>query len=137
MSADTLRPTRPSGWVVGVMVFTAFLMAMTGFFHAVAGIAALFRDEIYVVGPRYVFAFDLTACGWIHFVVGVVMLAAAFSLRAARTWARAVGIACAALSMLAGFLFVPYYPVWSILIIAFDVLVIGALCLYDQDAALR
>ena len=39
-------------------------------------------------------------------------------------WARAVGIVLAALSAIANFLFLPYSPVWSVLIIALDVFVI-------------
>lgn len=128
---------RPPGWVVGTMVFAAFTMAMTGLFHAAAGMVALFRNEIYVVGPRYVFSFDVTVWGVIHLVIGVVLLAAAFNLRAARTWARVVGIVGAGVSMLAAFLFVPYYPAWSLLIVALDVLVVWGLCRYDQDAAVR
>ena len=52
-----------------------------------------------------------------------------------RLWGRLVGIVLAVLSMIANFLFVPYYPVWSLLIIALDVFVIWALCLYSRDAA--
>lgn len=128
-------PSRPAGWVVATMVLAAFLMGLTGFFHAVAGIVALVHDEIYVVGPRYVFALDLTAWGVIHLLVGALLLAAAFTLRRAKVWARAVGVACAGLSILVAFVFLPYYPLWAILIIAFDVLAVCALCLYSSDAA--
>jgi hypothetical protein len=52
-----------------------------------------------------------------------------------RLWGRVVGIGLVTLSMIANFLFIPYYPLWSLLIIALDVFVIWALCSYDRDAA--
>ena len=57
------------------------------------------------------------------------------ALVSGRLFGRMVGIAIAVLSMLANFLFIPYYPVWSLLIIALNVYVIWALCVYDRDAA--
>jgi hypothetical protein len=53
-------------------------------------------------------------------------------LLSGRTWARVVGITLAVLSAIANFLFIPYYPFWSLLIIALDVLVIWALAAHGQ-----
>ena len=50
-------------------------------------------------------------------------------------WARAVGIMLAVISAIANFFFIPYYPVWAVLIIALDVAVIWALASYGRDAA--
>ena len=101
----------------------------------VEGLAALFDTEIYTVGVRYVFSFDVTAWGWIHLVVGVLLIAAGFAMQTRRLWARSVGIGFASLSMMASFLFIPYYPVWSLLIIALDFFVIWALCPYTGYGA--
>jgi hypothetical protein len=133
-ATDTYQPHSP-GWATGMSVFAAIIMIVIGFFHVVQGIAALFRNEIYVVGAQYVFSFDLTAWGWIHLLAGILLIAAGFAIRTGRVWARSVGIGLAVLSMIANFLFLPYYPVWSLLIIALDVFIIWALCLYSgQDA---
>ena len=132
--SDTNR-SRPAGWVVGMSVFAALVMIMVGFFHVVEGLAALFDTEIYTVGVRYVFSFDVTAWGWIHLVVGVLLIAAGFAMQTRRLWARSVGIGFASLSMMASFLFIPYYPVWSLLIIALDFFVIWALCAYTGSGA--
>jgi hypothetical protein len=125
----------PAGWVVGMALFAATMMVIVGFFHAVQGLAALFENQIYVTGARYVFSFDLTAWGWIHLLVGILLIVTGFAIATGRVWARSVGIGFAVLSMIANFLFLPYYPVWSLLIIALDVFVIWALCLYNRDAA--
>ena len=127
--------SRPAGWVVGMSAFAAIIMLMIGIFHAVQGLVALFANEIYLVGARYVFALDLTTWGWIHLLVGILLIAAGFGIRTGRLWARSVGIACAVLSMIANFLFIPYYPVWSLLVVALAFFVIWALCVYNEDAA--
>jgi hypothetical protein len=127
--------TRPAGWVVGMTAVAVLMMVMIGIFHAVEGLVALFNNEIYLVGARYVFAFDLTAWGWIHLLLGVVLIVAGIGVRTGQLWARSVGIGVVVLSMIANFLFIPYYPVWSLLIIALDFFVIWALCVYNEDAA--
>jgi hypothetical protein len=132
-SVDQPYGQEPATWVMGFAMFAGVTMIILGVFQVIEGLSAIFRDEIYVVGARYVFSFDLTAWGWIHLLLGVLLLAAGVALRTAQTWARSVGIAFAALSMIANFMFLPYYPVWSLLIIALDIVVIWALCLYNRE----
>jgi hypothetical protein len=128
-------PIRPAGWVVGMSLYAATMMIVIGVFHALAGVVALFRNEIYVVRPRYVFAIDVTAWGWIHLLLGILVGFAGYAVISGQHWGRAVGIGLALLSMIGNFLFIPYYPVWSLLIITLDVFVVWALCLFGRDAA--
>src|SRR5215208_4934519 len=125
----------PAGWVVGVTLFAATMMAVIGFFHVVQGLVALFQNQIYVTGARYVFSFDLTTWGWIHLLVGILLIATGFAITTGQVWARSVGIGFAVLSMIANFMFLPYYPLWSLLIIAIDVFVIWALCAFTREDA--
>ena len=124
-----------AGWVVGLSLFAGILMMITGLFNAMEGVVALARNEVYVLTPRYLFAFDLTTWGWIQIVLGIIVLAAGIGVVTGRLWGRVVGITIAALTMLANFAFIPYYPIWSMLIIALNVFVIWALCIYDRDTA--
>jgi hypothetical protein len=110
-------------------------MIITGVFNAMEGVVALARNEVYLAAPRYIFAFDLTTWGWTHILIGIIVLAAGFGVITGQLWGRVVGITIALLSMLANFAFIPYYPVWSLLIIALNVFVIWALCVYNRDAA--
>jgi len=125
----------PSGWAVGLSLFAGILMIIGGVFNAMEGIVALVRNEIYVATPRYLFAFDLTTWGWIQLILGIVVAIAGFGVITGQLWGRVVGIALAALSMLANFAFIPYYPLWSLSIIALNVFVIWALCVYNRDTA--
>lgn len=126
---------RPSGWAVGFVVFAAVMMMLAGGFQTIAGIAAIFEDEFFVVGPNYVYDVDVTAWGWIHLILGVILFAAGAGVLSGATWARVVGITLASLSAFANFFFIPYYPVWSIVIIALDVAVIWALSVYGRPEA--
>ena len=124
-----------ASWAVGLSLFAGMMMIITGLFNTMEGVVALARNEVYAVTPRYIFAFDLTTWGWIQIVLGIIVLAAGIGVVTGRLWGRVVGITIAALTMLANFAFIPYYPIWSMLIIALNVFVIWALCIYDRDTA--
>jgi hypothetical protein len=122
-----------SGWAVGFTVFAAVMMIMVGVWQALAGLIAIVENEFYVQTRNYLFEFDATTWGWIHLVVGVIVAFAGWGLLSGQTWARIVGITLAALSATVNFLFIPYYPFWSMLIIAVDVLVIWALTAHGRE----
>ena len=116
-----------SGWAVGGIAFAATMMTMIGVFQALSGLVAIFNDEFYVVARNYTFDLDVTAWGWIHLIVGIGVFATGLGLFARATWAGVVAIMLCMLSALANFFFIPYYPFWSILVIALNVWVIWAL----------
>lgn len=125
-----------SGWAVGFAVFAGCMMIMAGLFGAITGIAAIINDDLYVIRGDYVFKWDVTAWGWIHLVLGIIVVAAGIAVLTGRTWARVVGMTLAVLSAIANFVFLPYYPVWAIVIIALDVAVIWSLARYSRQAAI-
>ena len=124
-----------SGWTIGSVVFAGVMMMLIGSFQAIAGIAAIFENDFFVVGPNYVYDVDVTAWGWIHLILGVIIFAAGAGALQGATWARVVGITLASLSAIANFFFIPYYPLWSIVIIALNVAVIWALSVYGRRDA--
>ncbi|MGH3507616.1 MAG: DUF7144 family membrane protein [Nocardioidaceae bacterium] len=124
-----------SGAAVGLTVFAAILMVMVGVFHAIQGIVALANDSFYVVGEEYTFEFDVTAWGWIHLIVGVIVALAGVALFRGSVWARTVAVALACLSIIANFMWLPYYPFWSITVIALNVFVIWAVTVHGRDIA--
>jgi len=124
-----------SGAAVGYIMFASFILIMIGIFHAIDGLAAIINNNFYVPVGDYVFKFDVTAWGWIHLIGGIIILIAGFSLYGGAIWARTVGVIVALISAIASFASVPFYPVWSIIVIALDVAVIWALTLHGRDAA--
>ena len=132
-TTQTGRRTDYSAGVAGLTVFAAGLMIMVGIFHAAQGLVAIVNDTFYVVGEEYVFQFDVTTWGWIHLLLGILVAVAGFALFSGAVWARTVGVALAVLSAVANFLWMPYYPFWSIAIIALNVFVIWALTAHGRD----
>lgn len=124
---------QPSGWAIGWTFFAGVMMILVGVWHAIAGLAALFEDQFFVLGKEYVFKFDVTTWGWIHLILGIVIVLAGFGLFSGAVWARTIGVILAVISALAAFAWLPWYPVWGILVIAAAVAVIWALTAHGRD----
>jgi hypothetical protein len=122
-----------SGWAVGFILFAGLMMIMVGIWQALEGLIGIFENEFYVATRNYLFQFDATTWGWIHLLVGLLVAFAGWGLLSGRTWARAVAITLAVLSAIANFLFIPYYPFWSLLIITLDIFVIWAVAAHGGD----
>jgi hypothetical protein len=131
MSSD--EPTASTWWALGTIFFAGAIMLMVGLFQFFQGLAALIKGSFYVVVPNYAYKVDTTAWGWIHMLLGVLVVAAGIYLFVGKLWARIIAILLALLSAVANFFFIPYYPVWSILIIALDVVVIWAIAWHGRD----
>lgn len=131
--SSSQRAGAPSGLAVGTTYAAAIILIIGGICHAMQGVVGLATNEFYVATQRWIFQFDVTAWGWIHILVGLVAVLAGFGLFSGAAWARMVAVAVAAVSILVNFAWLPYYPIWAVLIIAFDVFVIWALTAHGRD----
>ncbi len=122
-------------WAMGIAVFAAVMLIIIGVFHALNGLSAIIDDKFYVVTQNYLYSIDVTTWGWIHLIFGIIVAAAGIYLLRGSFWAVIVGIIVAVLSAILNFLFIPYYPFWSLLIIALDVVVIWALAMHGRELA--
>lgn len=123
----------PTGWV-GWIMFGSVLLMMLGTFQAIVGLTALFRSGYYVVAEeRLLVNVDFTAWGWVHLALAALAWATAFGLLAGKMWARVVGIGIAALSAFVNMAFVEAYPLWSMTMIALDVVVIYAIAVHGAE----
>ena len=127
---------RPSGWAVGWIMFAAIMMLLIGFFHVIAGLVAIVDDNFYVATKEYVFQFDRTTWGWIHLIFGIVVFLAGLSLFKGAIWARTVGVLLGVISAVVGFAWLPWYPIWGVLIVVVAVSVIWALTVHGRDVDL-
>ena len=124
---DTTREPAVSGWAIGGITFAGTMLILIGMFQAIDGLVAIFNDNFFLVTQNYTFNLDTTAWGWIHLLLGIVMVLAGWSIFAGKTWAAVVALTLAMLSALANFFFIPYYPFWSLIMIALACWVIWAL----------
>lgn len=129
--------TETSGWAVGWTFFAAAMMMVIGVYHGIAGLVGLFEDELLVTAGQYILELDVTTWGWIHLILGIVVFVAGLALLSGATWARVVGVTIAILSMIANFAWLPWYPLWAIVMIAVSVFVIWALTVHGRDITMR
>lgn len=125
-----------SGWV-GWVAFAGVLSIVLGTFQAVAGLVALFKNEVYVLGPENLWIFDYTTWGWVHLLWGIFLVLAGGAILSGKTWGRVTGVILASVSALVNFAFIPIYPLWSIVIIALCVFVIYALIVHGDEIAVE
>lgn len=111
---------------VGGLAFAASVMVMVGSFSIVAGLAAILDDDYLVVSRRYAFDLDTVAWGWIHLVLGMAFVGVGIGLFANKSWAGMVAIVLAGLIAIDYFFFIPFQPVWSLVVIALSAWVIWA-----------
>ncbi|MGI5429335.1 DUF7144 family membrane protein [Streptomyces sp. CA-179760] len=121
-------------WAAGGLTLGGTLMVVYGLFAVFQGIAAIANDEVYTSFGEYVFAFDLTAWGWIHLVVGVLVVLAGFGLFTGATWARVAGAGVVGLALIANFIWLPYQPFWSIIMIVTGLFVLWSVFNYRSSS---
>jgi hypothetical protein len=117
----------PSGAVIGLTFLAATLMMVSGVLAFFEGLAGVIRGSFFVTLPNYAFSLSSTGWGVVHLILGALLFIAGVALFADQTWARIVGVAIAAFTMIANFVYLPYYPVWAIVLIALNAFVIWAL----------
>jgi hypothetical protein len=123
-------PTAWTGWVV----FASAMMFLLGSFQAVQGLVAIFDDGFYhVTDSGLVLEVDYTVWGWVHLLLGVVIIVCALGVLTGNAAARTVGVLLAGFSALANLVFIEAYPIWSVIIITIDVLVIYALIVHGRE----
>ena len=75
---------------------------------------------------------NLRAWGWITLIIGVLQLLAAAGVLAGNQLARWFAVAVLGLNAIDQMFFIPAYPLWSLVIIAVDVVALYGLCVYGS-----
>ena len=122
-----------SGWAAGYAAFAGVLLVIVGFAQAFTGLVAILNDEFFVSGPKWTFKFDVTTWGWIHLILGIVIILSGFGIFTGNVAARTVGVLIAGGSVVVNFLWLPWYPIWATILIALGVAVIWALTSHGRD----
>lgn len=121
----------------GGTIGAAALLAVVGVLAVLQGFAAILRGPTFVIGFEYVYRVDPNGWGWIHLLLGVAAIAVAIGLFARQRWAAVAAIVVAGLSIVINFMWLPYYPWWSIIVIAIDIFIIWAVSSWRQSRAPR
>lgn len=131
MSFNEESVSKGTGWVT----FASVLLIISGLLHLMEGLVALFNNNVYLVTEKALIAFNFTAWGWIHIILGIILLTAASSVLVGGYWGRTIGVIVAIFSIVANMSFMSSYPIWSLIMIAIDVFIIYALII--RAGALR
>lgn len=131
MSAATRAEAEPSGWIT----FAAIMLLVAGGFDAAYGLAAVLNDQVVTVGGRGVIVLDFTTWGWVHLIVGAIMMLTAWGLFSMQGWARWTAVFLATCSALLQLGVITAFPLWAILIVTLNVIVIYQLTVrwYPED----
>ena len=122
-----------SGWV-GWIAFAGFAMTMLGLFHVVQGLVAVFHHHYYVLpAAGLLVSHSYNAWGWVHTIAGLVIMVAGVCVLAGQIWARALGTLLAFVSAVLNITFLSAAPLWSVTMIALDVVVIMALTVHGSE----
>ncbi|WP_333771248.1 DUF7144 family membrane protein [Streptomyces sp. IBSBF 2435] len=117
----------------GGTVFAGVLLLVGGVLAILEGSVGIAKNSVYVVTRgSYAYKFDVSSWGWIHLVLGIIAVLIGAGLLRGDAWAKYAGIAIASLSLIANFMFLPYQPAWSLIMIAIDIFVIWSLATYHS-----
>ncbi len=127
----TPRP-RPAWWL-GSVAFASVLMALAGISNMISGFGAIFSDDIFVTGPVGALVLNVTGWGWVHLILGVMLVATGIGVLLGALWAQMAAIALVFLHMCSQLMLLPAYPLWSLLIIALGAVVLWALMMHADE----
>jgi hypothetical protein len=121
-----------------MVIFAGTMLLMLGALQAMEGLVAIFQDDYYLVTRNgMIVSLDYTAWGWTHLIIGLIAVGVGIGVFAGQMWARVAGIVVAAVSILVNVAFLPAYPIWIMIVIGIDVLVIYALAVHGKEMKYR
>ena len=114
-----------AGWIG----FAGIVMLILAGIDVIQGLIALFDDNYYVVSDSGFLIVDLAAWGWALLIYGVILALVGLGLLAGKGWARWLTIIFVSVNIFAqlGFLGNSQYPIWSLTVLALNIIVLYAL----------
>ena len=127
MTTDTDYGSTGTAWT-GWVIFAAVVMLVMGALDVIQGIAALVKDDVYLVtGSGLLVTSNFTAWGWSLIIWGIVLVITGGALFVGKEWARWVAIIAVIVNLIGQFAWFPAYPLWSLVAIALGVTVLFGL----------
>lgn len=135
MAQTAYEPTgydEPTGWT-GWIAFAGVMMIIAGGLNLFYGIVAAVNDEWVVFTNRADVYLDVSEWGWVHIILGAIVLLSGLGVFSGNILARTVGVIVASVSLIVNFFFIPVYPIWALIVITLDILVIWALTAHGRE----
>ncbi|WP_432985572.1 DUF7144 family membrane protein [Dactylosporangium sp. CA-233914] len=131
--ADTHTSRAWSGWIT----FAGVLLAVLGALNILEGFVALLRHQIAFIDGDSLVVVNLTGLGIVMIVFGALLALAGIGLLSRNRTARIAAIVIVALHALAQIGSLGAFPIWSLLMITLDVIILFALTVHWPSAQLE
>lgn len=118
MSEDSLARVNP--WAAGIAVFAGASLLIIGMTQLIQGFAVAMNNDLFVLTAKYAFAFNPVTWGWMHIVFGILAMIVGCGVLVGQRWAIIGGLVVAILLIGVNFAWLPFQPVWAVLLIAFS-----------------
>jgi hypothetical protein len=125
----TQRTSVWSGWIS----FATVMLTMIGAFNIVEGLAALMTGTVSFIDEGLLVVVNLTVWGVLALVSGALLIAVGLGLISRSEVARVAAVVLIALHALVQLVALAAFPVWSLLMIALDVVVLFALTVHWSE----
>jgi len=136
---DTTSEERPreraAAQVSGWALFAGMVLLLAGSFNVIFGLTAMFRGHVFVLVSPGLIVGSLTGWGVVHFILGAAMVVVSMGLFSGQGWARWIAVWLAALNAVGQVAFITVFPLWSLLVVALDILVIYNLTAHWEEQA--
>jgi hypothetical protein len=126
-----------TGWV-GWVYFAGILLILRGISEAFLGVTALVNKHyLFIANSRLVYATNnMTAWGCVDIAIGVLLAAVGLAVLRGSLWARVTAVVLVSTSFLVNIGFLAFFPVWAVVAMIVDVVIIYALIVHGDEARL-
>ena len=114
---------KDEGLISGWWVFAGVLLLVAGILNIIYGLAAIGDSKFFTQNVEFIVS-SLNTWGWVHLIVGVLGLVAAFSLFSGGEFGCWFGIFVASLNAIGALLALPAYPFWSLAVFALAIIIV-------------
>jgi hypothetical protein len=128
------QASRTGNFWAGWTAFGAIMIIISGAVNGIQGFAAVFLDDVFLAGPKGgALILDVTQWGWVHVVLGLLLIGVGLGLVRGQLWARILGVIVLMVNMVTQMMLLPAYPFWSLIVIGFDVVVLWAIIVHGSE----
>ena len=129
---STTDQNQQTGWT-GWVVFAGILMVLAGVLWTIQGLVAVFNNDLIIFGEEGALFLNVTGWGWVHIILGLLLLLSGILVMRGNMFGRMMAVLLVMLSIIVNFVWLPVYPLWSIIIIVIDVFVLYAVIVHGRE----